>query len=100
MLLPLLLLPIFAGLFWFVVVLPQRRVAEAHAELVASLERGQEIVTVGGLHGRIVQVDGAVLQVEVAPSLVVRVDAAAVSSVVPVDVEANTGPDARGEAAA
>jgi len=85
MLLPLLLLPIFAGLFWFVVVLPQRRMVEAHEALVASLAVGQEIVTSTGLYGTIVALDGEVAQLELAPGVVVRIDKRAVGEVVGAD---------------
>lgn len=90
MLLPILLLPIFAGLFWFVVVLPQKRLNEQHDALVAGLAAGQRIITTGGLHGLIVAIDGGVAEVEVAPGVVVRVDTRAVAEVVDADVATAT----------
>ena len=75
MLLPILLLPIFAGLFWFVVVLPQKRLNEQHDALVAGLAAGQRIITTGGLHGLIVAIDGGVAEVVDADVDTARTDA-------------------------
>jgi preprotein translocase subunit YajC len=48
---------IFLGLliavFYFLLIRPQRKRVEAHKRLVRSLNVGDEVVTIGGLHGRI-----------------------------------------------
>lgn len=46
---------IFA-IFWVLVFVPQRRQQKAHRELVASLAKGDQVVTAGGVIGEIVQV--------------------------------------------
>lgn len=74
-LLPLLVL--VAVMVWMIV--NQRR---RHREVVAmqsSLAVGDEVVTVGGLIGRIDSADGPVIGLEVSPGVVVRVDRRTVS---------------------
>lgn len=43
-------------IFWVLIFLPQRRQQKAHRELVASLAKGDQVVTTGGVIGEIVQV--------------------------------------------
>jgi preprotein translocase subunit YajC len=68
-----------AVLFWLLIIRPQRRRAALQKQLVATLERGQDVVTAGGLYGRIKEVDDEEVQLEIAPEVVVRVDRRAVS---------------------
>lgn len=61
---------IFLGLmiavFYFFIIRPQRQRQKTQQQLSASLEVGQEIRTIGGIHGRILTVDddSIVIQVE------------------------------------
>ena len=76
-------LAVLAVLFWFLIIRPQRRRAQLQNRLVDTLERGQDVVTAGGLYGRIKEVGDEDVQLEIAPEIVVRVDKRAVSQVVP-----------------
>lgn len=44
------------GIFYFLVILPQRKQQQQLKEMIASLENGDEIVTNGGLIGKIIEV--------------------------------------------
>jgi preprotein translocase subunit YajC len=52
--------------FYFLIIRPQRRRAKSQQELVSSLQPGQEVRTIGGIHGTIVSIDdeSVVLRVE------------------------------------
>jgi preprotein translocase subunit YajC len=76
-------LAVLAVLFWFLIIRPQRRRAQLQNRVVDTLERGQDVVTAGGLYGRIKEVGDEDVQLEIAPDIVVRVDKRAVSQVVP-----------------
>jgi preprotein translocase subunit YajC len=82
--LPLLVL---ALLFWFLIIAPQRRRGRRQAQLWDELTPGQEIVSVGGLHGRIETVGDDHVTVEIAPGTVVRIDKRAVARRVETDPE-------------
>ncbi|HEX2079387.1 MAG TPA: preprotein translocase subunit YajC, partial [Longimicrobium sp.] len=43
-------------LFWVMIIVPQRRQAKAHAAMVAALQKGDQVVTAGGLIGTITAV--------------------------------------------
>ena len=76
-------LAVLAVLFWFLIIRPQRRRSQLANRIVDTLERGQDVVTAGGLYGRIKEVGEEDVQLEIAPEIVVRVDKRAVSQVVP-----------------
>jgi preprotein translocase subunit YajC len=76
-------LAVLAVLFWFLIIRPQRRRSQLQNRIVDTLERGQDVVTAGGLYGRIKEVGDDDVQLEIAPEIVVRVDKRAVSQVVP-----------------
>ena len=75
------------GLFWFLLVRPQRRRTQEQTSLIESLEEGDEIVSAGGLSGVIKEIDGEELQVEISDGLVVRMARNAVVGIVEEDDE-------------
>jgi len=74
-----LIILLLLALAWFVLVRPNRRRQAAQQELFASLRTGDEIVTAGGLYGRIQSVRDDELDLEIAPGTVVRVARRAVA---------------------
>jgi preprotein translocase subunit YajC len=75
------------GLFWVLLLRPQRRRAAEQRELLTSLEPGDEIVSTGGLFGVIRSIDGEELHVEVADGITVRMARRAVAGLVERDEE-------------
>ena len=92
----LLILALLFGIFWFVLIRPQRARAREQQELIASLEPGDEIVTTGGIYGVITEVDGEVLRVEIADGLVVRTARNAVAGIVEFDEEEDADDEEEG----
>lgn len=45
------------GVFYLLIIRPQRKKARQQAELADSLETGDEIRTIGGIHGTVVSID-------------------------------------------
>jgi preprotein translocase subunit YajC len=80
-------LVVLAVLFWVLIIRPQRNRAQRQGRLVESLERGQEVVTAGGLYGRIDHVGDDDIRLEIAPETVVRVDKRAISQLAPGSAE-------------
>ena len=54
LLLPLVLI---AAVFYFLIMRPQKKREEEHNQMIDSLDKGDQIVTVGGIHGTIRQID-------------------------------------------
>ncbi len=63
----LILLAGMIGVFYFLIIRPQRKRSKAQRELSSSLEAGQEIRTIGGIHGTVISSDedSVLLSVEV-----------------------------------
>jgi len=59
--------------FYFMLIRPQKKRADQHRNLVNSLDVGDEVVTIGGLFGRIQRLDEESLDLEVAAGTTVRV---------------------------
>ena len=60
-------------LFYFLLIRPQQKRAKEHANLIASVKRGDVIVLSSGLIGKVTRVEEAEVNVEIAPSVNVRV---------------------------
>jgi preprotein translocase subunit YajC len=71
---------VILALFFILIVLPQRRRMNAHRALVAALQAGDEVVNNGGLHGTIRSLDDTVVDLEVAPGVVVKVARGAIAA--------------------
>ncbi len=70
-------------LVWLLIVMPHRRRAAAHRGLLADVNPGDEILTVGGLLGRVTRIDEDEVGLEVARGVEVRVAKRAVAAVLP-----------------
>ena len=62
----LLFLALMVGVFYFLIIRPQRRRSQAQKNLASSLQIGDEVRTIGGIHGTVVSMteDSVVLRVE------------------------------------
>jgi len=71
------------GVMYFLLIRPQVKRQKELKKLVESVEKGDEIITNGGLLGRVIKVTDAFLIVEVADGMTIVVQRGAVSSVMP-----------------
>src|SRR5262245_30301301 len=78
--LPLLLIFV---VFYFLLIRPQAKRAKEHKAMVAALAVGDEVVTAGGILGRIVETGEHFLAVEIAPGVQVKVQRQTVTTVLP-----------------
>jgi preprotein translocase subunit YajC len=70
-------------IFYFLLIRPQMKRAKEHKNLVANLNTGDEVVTNGGLLGKITKVGESFVTVELAENVRVRIQKHAVASVMP-----------------
>jgi len=74
---------ILLPLFYFMLIRPQMRRSRETRDMLSKLAKGDEIVTSGGLAGRVVSLGEVYLTVEVAQGVEVKVQKSAVGSVLP-----------------
>ena len=60
-------------LFWFLLMRPQQKKAKEHSKMVSELQRGDEVVSSGGILGKIDKVSDQFIQLEVASNVVISV---------------------------
>jgi preprotein translocase subunit YajC len=66
------------AVFYFFMIRPQQRKQKQEARFRESLKKGDRVVTIGGVHGRIVSVDDATALVEVDNAVKLKMDKAAI----------------------
>jgi len=69
--------------FYFLLIRPQMKRAKEHKALVSNLANGDEVVTNGGLLGRITHVGDSFVTVELAENVKIKVQKHAVANVMP-----------------
>jgi preprotein translocase subunit YajC len=76
-------LPLIAmfAIFYFLLIRPQQKKAKAHKQLLASLKKGDKVVSSGGLHGVITGLTDDTVTMEIAPKVRVKVSRGSVSGV-------------------
>lgn len=67
------LLAMFA-IFYFLLIRPQQKRAKQHKEMIEALKAGDQVVTAGGIHGRVVAVQDKVVTLEIATGVRVKVN--------------------------
>lgn len=68
---------------WFLMIRPQMKRAKEHKAMVEGLAKGDEVVTQGGIAGRVAQVGDGFVRVEIADKVEIQVQKQAISSVLP-----------------
>lgn len=74
--LPLLLIIV---VFYFFFIRPQMKRSKDQKKFKESLQKGQKIITIGGIHGRIVEIQDTTVTIEVENSVRLRVEKSAVA---------------------
>jgi preprotein translocase subunit YajC len=69
--------------FYFLLIRPQMKRAKEHKSLVAQLANGDEVVTSGGLLGKVTHVGDSFVTVELAENVKVKLQKHAIASVMP-----------------
>lgn len=59
-------------IFYFMAIRPQKRRAEAHRSLIDAISVGDEVVTIGGMHGTVRGIGDDEIELEIAPGTNVR----------------------------
>jgi preprotein translocase subunit YajC len=80
---PLLMMVVFIAIFYFLLIRPQQKKAKEHQSMVTRLSAGDEVVTSGGILGKIVEVGDSFITLEIAPNVQIKVQKFQVTSLMP-----------------
>tara|TARA_Y100001934_G_C11859653_1_gene543561 strand:+ start:120 stop:449 length:330 start_codon:yes stop_codon:yes gene_type:complete len=78
-------LVLFLGIFWFLLLRPQQKKQKEHRAMVQALKTGDEVVTSGGLLGRITDVGDTFVTLELGKSMEIKVQRPHIANVMPKD---------------
>jgi preprotein translocase subunit YajC len=61
------------AIFYFLLIRPQQKKAKEHKALLESMKKGDNVITAGGVHGKITAVDDTIVTLEVANNVNVKI---------------------------
>ncbi|MBB5686206.1 preprotein translocase subunit YajC [Sphingobium boeckii] len=70
-------------IFWFLLIRPQQKRMKDHAAKVAAVQKNDQVVTSGGIIGKVTKVDNDIAEVEIATGVKVKVVKSTLSDVTP-----------------
>ena len=71
------------AIFWFLLIRPQMRQQKAHREKIGGLKKGDQVVTAGGLVGKVLRVDENYVDLELGKGVQVKAVKHTIGEVIP-----------------
>ena len=70
-------------IFYFLVIRPQQKRAKEHRNMLGAIKRGDQVITNGGIIGRVARIEGdGILLVEIAPNVKVKCQQSMIANLV------------------
>jgi preprotein translocase subunit YajC len=69
--------------FYFLLIRPQQKKAKEHRAMLGALQKGDEVVTAGGVVGRVSKLSDQYASIEIAPSVEINVQRSAIAQLLP-----------------
>jgi preprotein translocase subunit YajC len=79
----LIMLGVLFAAFYFILIRPQAKRAKEHKAMIAALAKGDEVVTTGGVLGRVTELGEGYITVDIAKGVEIKVQRQAVQTVLP-----------------
>jgi len=70
------------AIFYLLLIRPQQKKAKEHKALLETLKKGDQVVTAGGIHGKVTAIDDGVVVMEIATGVNVRINKGYIATVV------------------
>lgn len=78
-----LMMAVFFAIMYFMIIRPQQKRAKEHKQMLDALNKGDEIVTNGGLLGKVASISENFVELSIADNVTVKVQKQSVASVMP-----------------
>ncbi|MBE0576084.1 MAG: preprotein translocase subunit YajC [Desulfuromonadales bacterium] len=72
------MLVIMFAIFYLLLIRPQQKRAKQHKALIENLKAGDQVVTAGGIHGKVVAVQDTLVTMEIASNVRIKINRSAV----------------------
>jgi len=73
------------AVFYLLLILPQQRKAKEHREMLEKLKKNDEVMTTGGIYGKVIALTDTVATLEVAPNVRIRVHRPQISALIKIE---------------
>jgi preprotein translocase subunit YajC len=80
---PFIMMAVFVVIFYFLLIRPQQKKQKEHQAMLGKIGEGDEVVTAGGILGRVIAVGDQFLTLEIAEGVRIKVQRFQVTSLVP-----------------
>ena len=70
-------------IFWFLIIRPQMRRQKEHTAKIGGLKKGDQVITAGGLLGKVIKVDDNYAEIELAQGVRVKAVKSTIGDIVP-----------------
>ena len=71
------------GAFYFLLIRPQQKRQKAHTELVGALSTGDEVITAGGILGKVTAVSDHYVTLKIADNVEIKIQKSTISAIAP-----------------
>jgi len=71
------------AIFWFLIIRPQMKRQKEHQQKVAAMKKGDQVVTAGGLVGKVIKVDDVYVELELGTNVRVKAIKATIGDIIP-----------------
>lgn len=75
------MLVLMFGIFYFLLIRPQQKRAREHKQLVESLKVGDQVVTAGGIHGKVAGLQDEIVSLEIATGIKIKINRSSIVTV-------------------
>ena len=69
-------------IFYFLLILPQQKKSKEHRKMLDGLKRNDEVITSGGIYGKVMSLTDTVVTLEIAPNVRIRLQRSQIGAVV------------------
>lgn len=70
-------------IFWFLIIRPQMKRQKEHQEKIGSVKKGDQVVTAGGLVGKVTKVDDTYVEIDLAKDVRVKAVKSTLGDIIP-----------------
>ena len=66
--------------FWFFIIRPQKKKEDTRKKMIEAVKKGDKVITIGGVHGNVTQVDDSSVLVQVDTNTKLRIEKSAIAN--------------------
>ncbi|NOQ52620.1 MAG: preprotein translocase subunit YajC [Desulfuromonadaceae bacterium] len=69
------------AIFYFLLIRPQQKRAKQHKELISAIKAGDQVVTAGGIHGKVASVEDTTVALEIATGVKIKLNRSTITEI-------------------